>query len=222
MRLGRDDCLLAGELASSLQCLMFDVGLPSMVSHSLPFLKSVSSLQGEAGVRLRCEHPQWNCHHGVVIDHCVVIAGACDAPVWSLQETGGWSFPLCCKTCRTHRGVLNHSPQRWWLAVGHYHKGSSCVTPLGERLRPPKQSVMNSNLPKRTVSLSEKPPHVRCSPSVATVRVDEWTIGTSRGKHATNPPTWRTNYYYFLHWQITGWSRSRISGFGVVLQATSI
>jgi hypothetical protein len=38
---------------------------------------------------------------------------------------------------------------------------------LGERLRPLKQSAMNSRLPKRTVSPREKPPHVKWSPSMA-------------------------------------------------------
>jgi hypothetical protein len=40
---------------------------------------------------------------------------------------------------------------------------------MGERLRSPKQSAMNSRLPKRMVSLREKPPHVRCSPSAETM-----------------------------------------------------
>jgi hypothetical protein len=39
---------------------------------------------------------------------------------------------------------------------------------LGERLRPLKQSTMNSRLPKRMVSPREKPLHVRRSPSVET------------------------------------------------------
>jgi hypothetical protein len=40
-------------------------------------------------------------------------------------------------------------------------KIASELPPLGERLRPPKQSAMNSRFPKRTVSIREKPPHVR-------------------------------------------------------------
>jgi hypothetical protein len=47
--------MLAGKLASSLHCLALDVGLLSMGTHSLPLPKSLSSLKGEAGVRLR-----WN------------------------------------------------------------------------------------------------------------------------------------------------------------------
>jgi hypothetical protein len=44
---------------------------------------------------------------------------------------------------------------------------------LGERLRPVKQSAMNSRLPKRMVLLREKPPHVKHSPSVEMVSADE-------------------------------------------------
>jgi hypothetical protein len=44
---------------------------------------------------------------------------------------------------------------------------------LGERLRLPKQSAMNSMLPKRTVSLTVKPPHVKRSLSVETASGDE-------------------------------------------------
>jgi hypothetical protein len=53
---------------------------------------------------------------------------------------------------------------------------------LRERLRPPKQSAMNSRLPKQTVSLREKLWNVKCSLLVETMSVDEGTIGTSRGK----------------------------------------
>jgi hypothetical protein len=44
---------------------------------------------------------------------------------------------------------------------------------LGERLRPPKQSAMNSRLPKRTVSSRRKPPHIKCSPLVETLSAEE-------------------------------------------------
>jgi hypothetical protein len=44
---------------------------------------------------------------------------------------------------------------------------------LGEKLRLLMQSAMNSRLPKQIVSLMEKPPHVKCSPSAETVSVDE-------------------------------------------------
>jgi hypothetical protein len=45
--------------------------------------------------------------------------------------------------------------------------------PMGERLRLPKQSAMNSRLPKQTVSSRENPLHVRHSPLVETASVDE-------------------------------------------------
>jgi hypothetical protein len=44
---------------------------------------------------------------------------------------------------------------------------------MGERLRPPKQSAMNSRLPKPVISLREKPLHVQRSPSVEMVSADE-------------------------------------------------
>jgi hypothetical protein len=50
MWLGHSGCLLADELASSLCFLMLGVGLLSVGSCSLPHMKSVSSLEGEAGV----------------------------------------------------------------------------------------------------------------------------------------------------------------------------
>jgi hypothetical protein len=53
---------------------------------------------------------------------------------------------------------------------------------LGERFGPPKQSVMNSRLPKWTVLPREKSLHVKYSPSVEMAIVDEWTIRTFKGK----------------------------------------
>jgi hypothetical protein len=43
-------CLLADKHVPSLRHLVLGVGLPSMGMHSLPLLKSVSSLKGVAGV----------------------------------------------------------------------------------------------------------------------------------------------------------------------------
>jgi hypothetical protein len=65
---------------------------------------------------------------------------------------------------------------------------ASKPSPLGERLRPLKQSVMNSRLPKQMVSLMEKPPHDRHSTSAAMASTDEGTIGTSRGKEHRKYP----------------------------------
>jgi hypothetical protein len=44
---------------------------------------------------------------------------------------------------------------------------------LGERLRPPKQSAMNSWLPKRMVLLREKSPHIKHSLLVETMNANE-------------------------------------------------
>jgi hypothetical protein len=44
---------------------------------------------------------------------------------------------------------------------------------LEERLRLLKQSATNSWVPKRMVSLREKPPHVKHSPSMETASTDE-------------------------------------------------
>jgi hypothetical protein len=53
---------------------------------------------------------------------------------------------------------------------------------LGERLGPPKYSVMNSMITRRTISPTEKSLHVKCSPSVVTASADEGTIEMSRGR----------------------------------------
>jgi hypothetical protein len=60
--------------------------------------------------------------------------------------------------------------------------------PMGERLRPPKRSVMNSRHPKTMVSLREKPSHDEHSPPAVMVSTDDGTIRMSRG-HAANPPS---------------------------------
>jgi hypothetical protein len=70
---------------------------------------------------------------------------------------------------------------------------------LGENLRPPKSSMMNSRLQKRMVSPMWKPPHDWHSPSAATMSADDGTIRSARGKHATNPPSWCANCQCFLH-----------------------
>jgi hypothetical protein len=58
----------------------------------------------------------------------------------------------------------------------------------GERLRPPKQSVMKSRLPKRMVSPREKSSRDRHSPLAVAASGDEGTIGTSRGKSTLQIP----------------------------------
>jgi hypothetical protein len=61
-------------------------------------------------------------------------------------------------------------------------------SPMQERLRPPKQSVMNSRLPKQMVLLGEKTSHNKCSPFATMVSADEGTIRTSRGKACCKSP----------------------------------
>jgi hypothetical protein len=66
--------------------------------------------------------------------------------------------------------------------------GPPRVEPMGERLRPPKWSVLYSRLPKRMVSPREKPPHDKRAPPASTVSTDDGTIRTSRGKaHCKSP-----------------------------------
>jgi hypothetical protein len=50
MRPGRGGCLLVGELASALCCLVLDIGLLNTSSHLLPLSKSVPLLKREAFV----------------------------------------------------------------------------------------------------------------------------------------------------------------------------
>jgi hypothetical protein len=57
-----------------------------------------------------------------------------------------------------------------WVVPAKMEPGS---LPLGERPMPPMQSAMNSGLPKQTLSLREKLPHVKHSPSLTTVSSDE-------------------------------------------------
>jgi hypothetical protein len=59
---------------------------------------------------------------------------------------------------------------------------------LAEGLMLPKLPEMNSKLLMQMVSPREKPPHVRHSPSIATVTTDEGTIGTSREKACYKSP----------------------------------
>jgi hypothetical protein len=70
--------------------------------------------------------------------------------------------------------------------------------PLGERLKPPMRSAMNSRLLRRMVSPWEKPSHVKCSLAAETARADEGTIRTSRGNACCKS--------HFLARQLSGFS----------------
>jgi hypothetical protein len=77
-------------------------------------------------------------------------------------------------------------------------KVASEPSPLGERLRPLKQSAMNSRLPKQIVLPREKPPHDRHSPSAAMASMYEGPSEHPEGKRTANPPSWHTNFQYFF------------------------
>jgi hypothetical protein len=117
---------------------------------------------------------------GVFSGHDMVVAGAGEAPVWCLQG-GRRSVPFS-----PSEAVWNLSVESPIMARGG-DGGPLQVDPmmaasepslLGERLRPLKQLVMNSRLPKQMVSPREKPPHDRCSPLVVMANVDDGTIRT--------------------------------------------
>jgi hypothetical protein len=63
--LDRGSGLLAGEPALLWCCFWHDSGLRSTRLHLLPLLMGMTLLEGEAGIRLRCHRPRWNCHHGL-------------------------------------------------------------------------------------------------------------------------------------------------------------
>jgi hypothetical protein len=77
---------------------------------------------------------------------------------------------------------------------------ASEASSMGERLRLPKRSMMNSRLPKQMVSPKEKTSLNRRSPSAATMSADEGTIK----KHTTNPPSWHANCHVFCTDKIQG------------------
>jgi hypothetical protein len=60
---------------------------------------------------------------------------------------------------------------------------------LGESLRQPKQSAMNSRLPMQMVLLREKPLHDRRSLLAAMVSDDDGIVGTSSGKARCKSPS---------------------------------
>jgi hypothetical protein len=83
-------------------------------------------------------------------------------------------------------------------------------SPMGERLRPPKRSVMNSRLPKQIVSPREKPPHDRWSQTAASASTDDGTIGTPRGKARYKSPFLAPTASAFCTDKI-GWLRSHVT-----------
>jgi hypothetical protein len=169
----RCGCLLAGELASPLRCLVLNVGLFSMGSCSLPLLKSVLLLKREAGVWPRCQHLRWNYHHGLSGQNILQPWCGYDRGRHSLctmpSRRGEAGDPL---STRSHvellGGVLYHGPL--WVEP---MKAAPKSFLMGERFKLSKQSAMNSILPKQTVLPREKSPHIRRSPLVETTSIDE-------------------------------------------------
>jgi hypothetical protein len=88
--------------------------------------------------------------------------------------------------------------------------------PSGERLRLLRRWAVNSRFPNQMVSPGASPTSVKLLPLATNVSFSEQTFKTFRGKHATNTPSWHANYRCFMHQQITGWSRSRVSSSKVV------
>jgi hypothetical protein len=83
-------------------------------------------------------------------------------------------------------------------------------SPMGERLRPPKRSAMNSRLLKRMVSPREKPPLDRRSSPATTMSMDDGTIRTSRGKARCKSSFLACQLSVFFAPARIGWSRSRV------------
>jgi hypothetical protein len=125
-----------------------------------------------------------------VLNPGVVVTGAGRAPMPRLLGEGRLEPPSLLdviwnssmeSSIMTHRGdgdPLRVKPM----------KAATELLLLGERLKPPKSSAMNSKLPRRTVSPREKPPHVKRSPSAATASADKRTIKTSREKAQCKSP----------------------------------
>jgi hypothetical protein len=126
----------------------------------------------------------------VLSSHDMVVAGACKAPILRLLGKGRSILPSSSKVMwnsLAQSPVMAHSGDGGPPWVEPMMMASE-LSPTGERMKPPKQLVMNSRLPKRMVSPREKPPHDRRSPSVATVSADDGTIRMSRGQaHYKSP-----------------------------------
>jgi hypothetical protein len=126
----------------------------------------------------------------VLSGHDMVVTGVSEAPVPRLLGEGRSILPSLSEAVwnsSRESPVMAHSRDGgppWAEPMAMASKPS----PVGERLKPPKRSAMNLRLPKRMVSLREKPPHDRHSPSAVTASANDGTIRTSRGKpHCKSP-----------------------------------
>jgi hypothetical protein len=125
------------------------------------------------------------------------VAGASSSSDVVAMGVGGAPMP-----CLLGEGPLKtmwNSSVESFVMARNGDSGSQRVEPmkaafesflLGERHMPLKKSAMNSRLLKWTVSLREKPPHVKRTPSPVTVSADEEIIRTSKGKACCKSPSW--------------------------------
>jgi hypothetical protein len=160
----------------------------------LPHPKCTLLLEREAGVGLQCRCPWWNRHHGLSCRSALQPWCGCDgcrqSPSVVPSGRGGQEPSSLLKTVwnfledSSIMARSGDSSPLWFEPM----RAASESLPLGERLRLPKQSAMNSRIFKQTVSPWEKPPHVKCSPSTETASADEGTIRTSRGKVCYKSP----------------------------------
>jgi hypothetical protein len=126
----------------------------------------------------------------VVSGHGMVVAGPDEAPVPCLRGEGMLILPS------PFEAMWNSLMES--LVMAHSGDGvpprdepiMTAPEPflMGERLRLPKWSVMNSRFPKQIISSRVKTSHDRRSPSMATMSADEGTIRTSSGKARYKSP----------------------------------
>jgi hypothetical protein len=126
------------------------------------------------------------------------VVGVSEAPVLHLLGEG--------------RSILPSSSEVVWSSSADTpvmarsgNGGSPWPEPMTMASEP---SPMGERLPKRMVSLREKPQHNKSSPSTTMVSVDDGTIRTSRGKARCKSPYLARELSVFFASTRTRWSRS--------------
>jgi hypothetical protein len=104
--------------------------------------------------------------------HVVVVVGANEAPMLCCLGEGWLKLPSPVDAVRN--SLVESS-------IVAPMKMAPSLPLLGDRLRPPKLSPMNSKFPRQIGSPRKNPPHARCSPSAVMEIEDDGTFGTSRG-----------------------------------------